>query len=44
MLTDIEIAQAAEMKDIREVAAKIGADQTSLLTVLRIIKTESLSL
>ena len=30
MLTDIEIAQAAEMKDIREVAAKIGADEDGI--------------
>ncbi len=30
MLTDIEIAQAAEMQDIREVAAKIGADEDGI--------------
>ena len=30
MLTDIEIAQAATMSDIREVAAKIGADEDGI--------------
>ena len=44
MMTDIEIAQKAEMKHIREVAAKLGISEETSISMESIRQSSQMSL